>query len=155
MRKILISIFIVIVIGIFAFFADFPNRLSGEDRPLPLSYATTTLLIGEDTLILEIADTDQKRSLGLSGREGLASGTGMLFIFDEAGFHGFWMKDMRFVIDIAWLNDDFCIVTLARSLSPDTYPTAFIPDAPVRYAIEVPSGFLGLHNMSKGSCFDR
>lgn len=155
MRKILIPIFIVAVIGIFAFVADFPNRLSGGDRSLPFSYATTTLLIGEDTLILEIADTDQKRSLGLSGREGLASGTGMLFIFEEAGFHGFWMKNMRFVIDIAWLDDDFCVVTLARSLAPDTYPTVFVPDAPARYAIEVPSGFLRSHNVSKGSCFDK
>lgn len=118
------------------------------------SYATTSIAIGSSKLVLEIADTPDKRSLGLSNREGLAQGHGMLFLFDEAKLHGFWMKDMRFSIDIAWLNDKFCIVYLVRKASPSSYPTIYAPSTPARYVIETPAGYFASHNLSKGSCVE-
>ncbi len=43
-------------------------------------------------LNIEVADTSQSRARWLGGRTSLASDSGMLFIFDKADQHKFWMK---------------------------------------------------------------
>lgn len=54
---------------------------------------------------VEIADEPEERRVGLSGRDKLATGSGMLFIFDKADKYKFWMKGMRFPLDFIWIND--------------------------------------------------
>ena len=51
------------------------------------------LKTGEKVIAVEVADTEEERAKGLSGRDALAEGRGMLFIFPESGYHGFWMKN--------------------------------------------------------------
>ena len=60
----------------------------------------------------------------------------MLFVFDANDYHGIWMKDMRFPIDIIWIAEDKTIVEITRNVAPETYPTIFKPPRPVRYVIE-------------------
>jgi uncharacterized membrane protein (UPF0127 family) len=66
---------------------------------------------------------------------------GLLFVFDEPGLHGIWMKDMRFPIDILWLDDAFQVVDVRKNVAPDSYPTVFKPTKPARYVLEVTAGF--------------
>jgi uncharacterized membrane protein (UPF0127 family) len=53
---------------------------------------------------VEIVDTEKKRELGLGGRGAICQECGMLFVFPENGRHPFWMKGMRFSLDIVWLE---------------------------------------------------
>src|SRR5947208_11440214 len=53
------------------------------------------------------------RSRGLQGKEGLKKNEGMLFIFEQDGLHRFWMKDMKFPIDIIWIDHRGAIITIA------------------------------------------
>src|SRR3989338_1806519 len=76
----------------------------------------------------------------LSGRSGLAEGEGMLFVFPQDGKYGFWMKDMRFSIDILWLNASGMVVYMAQNVSPDSFPKSFESDVPARYVLELPAG---------------
>jgi len=62
--------------------------------------------IGQRELTIEVARTRAEQALGLGRRDSLSWGHGMLFLYDEPGFPGFWMKDMRFPIDIVWIRDD-------------------------------------------------
>ncbi len=55
---------------------------------------------------VDIVNTPALRSQGLSGRAGLAADEGMLFEFEAPKLQSFWMKDMRFEIDIVWIRDD-------------------------------------------------
>lgn len=74
--------------------------------------------------VLEIADTDSKRSLGLGERDSLCQPCAMLFVFDRPGKYSFWMKGMRFPLDIVWLSGDE-VVHIERNIpadSPSTYP---------------------------------
>ncbi len=154
-RSLIIICVLLIVLGALAGGLDLARTTETTDgTQKAFSYATTSISIGSTKLTLEIADTPGKRSLGLSNREGLAENEGMLFTFEEARLHGFWMKDMLFPIDMAWLNDKFCIVYLVRKASPDSYPTIFVPSVPARYVIETKAGFFASHNLSKGSCFE-
>ncbi|MFW0870852.1 MAG: DUF192 domain-containing protein [Patescibacteria group bacterium] len=104
--------------------------------------ATTTAIIKDISYTLEVAHTRNARIQGLSGREHLASQQGMLFIFPENGYHGIWMKDMHFPIDIIWLSADWVVVDTARNISPESYKdhTTFTPSQEARYVIELPAG---------------
>lgn len=54
----------------------------------------------------EIARTPAEQRLGLGERDELPWNAGMLFQYRRAGFYAFWMKGMRFDIDIVWIRDD-------------------------------------------------
>ena len=99
--------------------------------------------IGISTVVVDVADTSQLHAKGLSGRTSLEPGQGMLFVFEEEGEHGIWMKDMLFSIDILWIAGDGTIITIARDVSPDTYPKAFHASRPTaKYVLEVPAGYV-------------
>ena len=52
--------------------------------------------VGDDIFLIEIADTAEERTRGLSGRLGLTPNRGMLFLFPKPDLYVFWMKDMKF-----------------------------------------------------------
>ncbi|MBI2563480.1 MAG: DUF192 domain-containing protein [candidate division NC10 bacterium] len=96
--------------------------------PLP----TAPLVIaGRVNLTVEIARKPEEHIRGLSGRPGLKPGHGMLF----------WMKDMRFSLDIVWIRDGR-IVKIEKHAPPLT-PTRpeRIYTAMADLVLEVPAGF--------------
>ena len=111
----------------------------------------TKVLVGGEEVLVEIADTDLSRERGLSGRESLPEGRGMLFVFDTPDRYGFWMKDMKFPIDIIWIDSNFRIILIKEVVSPSTYPTLFRSTDPALYVLEVPSGFSTKYNLSVGN----
>ena len=61
--------------------------------------------VGENSFLAEVVDSAEERAQGLSGRDSLEDGHGMLFLFDSLEVQSFWMKDMQFPIDIVWVLD--------------------------------------------------
>ncbi|KKU15506.1 hypothetical protein A3A20_02330 [Candidatus Wolfebacteria bacterium RIFCSPLOWO2_01_FULL_45_19] len=100
---------------------------------------------------VEIADTPEARQLGLSGREVLDENEGMLFIHETPGSYGYWMKDMNFPLDIVWLGEDMKIIGAMENVLPESYPEAFYPPQPVRYALEVNAGWVKKNNIQTGN----
>src|SRR3989344_1798658 len=109
-----------------------------------------TVLLAGQAIRVDIADTVEGRQKGLSGRPGLAEGTGMLFVFPHNGRYGIWMKDMLFSIDILWISDEGFVVDTAKNVSPATYPDSFQPDVPSRYVLELPAGWADAHDVKIG-----
>ena len=99
----------------------------------------------------EVVDTVPTRQKGLSGRKCIPAGQGMLFSFDEAGKHGFWMQDMHFAIDIIWLDNDLKVVTVENGVLPSTYPHIYFPTENARYALELKAGQASSHGVVIGS----
>lgn len=62
------------------------------------------IFVNDQIIIADVAKTEKERSAGLAGREALGVNEGMLFLFDEPGKYGIWMKGMKFPIDIVWIN---------------------------------------------------
>ncbi len=106
--------------------------------------------IGEETLVVEVAGTHASRMKGLSGREDLKEDTGLLFAFEQSGYHEFWMKDMKFPIDIIWLDSNFRIVDIKKGAEPSSYPEVFRPKEEAQYAVETISGFADKHKVNIG-----
>jgi uncharacterized membrane protein (UPF0127 family) len=81
---------------------------------------------------VDVVDTPMLRARGLSGRPALAPEEGMLFLFETAQVQSFWMKDMRFPIDILWIRDGQIV-----GITPNV-PIPRVPTELPRYASPVP-----------------
>lgn len=104
-------------------------------------YTNDAQLRIEGTVVkLEVAKTESARERGLSGRQCLPADQGMLFVFDEPGEYPFWMKDMRFPIDIVWICQDKKVVAIMSKVPPDTYPNSLSPGRTSQYVIELQAG---------------
>lgn len=135
MKKVYLVVLILLFIyGIF-------YLLSKKPAPTYTNQGDISVVVGQTAVIAEVADTPEERQQGLSGRKELAEGRGMLFIFDTSDYHGFWMPDMHFAIDIIWIDDSFQVVHIKKNVSPESYPTVFEPAQPAQYVLEVPAGF--------------
>jgi len=110
-------------------------------------------------IIADLADTPEKRSKGLSGRESLDEKEGMLFIFDKKDQTPiFWMKDMLIPIDIIWINNGK-IVQIDKNIAPekntpDDKLARYSPQSFVNYVLEVNSGFSDKYELKAGDSVD-
>lgn len=102
------------------------------------SFDSEWLAVGDSIFTVSIANTPERRERGLSGTDSIPFG-GMLFVFPSETVPQFWMKDMRYSLDLVWINDNGRVQSVSRSISPQTYPQTFSPDAPVRSVLELPA----------------
>ena len=116
----------------------------------------SSVCVREACVHVELARTLEELQRGLQGKEGLAENEGMLFIFDSDDFQRFWMKDMKFSIDMIWLDNQKHIVTMAPSrLACVQEPcTIYSPSEKARYVLEVPAGFALKHQLKQGDVFE-
>jgi uncharacterized membrane protein (UPF0127 family) len=112
----------------------------------------THLTIKGVPIAAEVVSTPEKLYLGLSHRQGLAEGRGMLFLMKQAGLHAFCMRDMLFPIDIIWIADGK-VAGVAQNLSP-SYQGVVTPPVPVRLVLEVPAGFADRHGIKVGDSME-
>jgi hypothetical protein len=90
----------------------------------------------------EVMVSDHDRGLGLMFRPSLPADRGLLFVFRRSDFHGIWMKNCRFPIDIVWLDEERKIVHVAENVPPckaDPCPT-YEPLRRATYVIELNAG---------------
>ncbi len=125
-------IIVIVVLGSLHLYAR------SQDVTLWELFLTTTprMHIGEMPLLVEIANSSDERTQGLSGRSKLERIDGMLFVYPESDYHRIWMKDMNFPIDIIWIDEELKVINIEENVHPDTYPNSFKPDRPARYVVE-------------------
>ena len=69
-------------------------------------------------LKVEVMIKDEDRAMGLMFRPSLALDRGMLFLFEQSDFHGIWMKNCKFPIDILWLDEARTVVHVENGVPP-------------------------------------
>jgi uncharacterized protein len=95
----------------------------------------------ETTVRLEVAAGPAARARGLMGRERVAPGTGMVFLYPGDVREAFWMKDTLVPLSIAFVAADGRVVSV-HEMTPcraDPCPT-YAPAGPYRYAVELAAG---------------
>lgn len=88
----------------------------------------------------QTAKTPQQQEKGLGGRACIGPDRAMLFIFDNVGYHRFWMNDMKFSIDIIWISANKRVVYIQKDVTPSTYPATFVSTTPAKDVLEVGAG---------------
>ena len=109
------------------------------------------LYIKNKKVNLIIADTKLSRVHGLSSMEFLPKDSAMLFVFEDLDKYGFWMKDMKFPIDIIWADQDKKIVHIEKNISPSTYPRIFFPPQKSLYVLEANAFFTDENGFKVGN----
>jgi uncharacterized membrane protein (UPF0127 family) len=143
---------IVISLSVYVFFFLFTQGLYDK----AMAYIgenflnSKTVIVGSTAIKVTIADSDLERIKGLSGSKNLDKQHGMLFVFDQEDFHGIWMKDMNYPIDIIWFDENKIVVDFALNIEPSTYPTVFKPLKKALYVLEVNAGFIEKNNLKIG-----
>lgn len=115
-----------------------------------VSLSAKTLSINA-IVVSEAAD----RKKGLSGRNSLPLNQGMLFVFEKKGPYQFWMKDMKFAIDIIWIDENKKIVDIIADVPPepgtsDKKLRKYSSRSDALYVLEVNAGLSVLHELGIG-----
>ena len=83
----------------------------------------------DEKIFIEIASTSEKQEKGLSGKSKLMEFVkdqkirteGLLFVFDKPQILNFWMKNMKFDLDIIWLDENLKIVHIEKNALASSY----------------------------------
>ena len=124
------------------------------------------LLLGLSEYNLELADTPDKISKGLSGKNNIPRKSGMLFVMPEEKRHDFWMKDCLTDMDTIFMNGEGKIVNMHRMIaeSPrqqfesrhqyENRLRLYSSEEPAKYVIEIPPGDITRLGLGVGKTVD-
>ncbi len=120
-------------------------------------YRQLNVTVNGQTLIADISSTDEQRTKGLAVKDRLNENQAMLFVFEEEAEHTFWMKDMKFPIDIIWMDANKTVVHVEHNLQPCNTVflcTTYKANGDSLYVLETVSGFAQKYGITKGTHID-
>lgn len=118
----------------------------------PKPAATGSVKIAGRTWKVEIANTRARRFQGLSDRENVPAGAGMLFIYPRAQLLSFCMRHCLVPLDIAFLDAQGTVVA-TRTMRMEPYGQeneSYSSVEPAQYALELAAGELDRAGVKKG-----
>ena len=102
---------------------------------------------------LEIADTDEKRKLGLMFRKHLNRNDGMIFDYKGMSYVKIWMKNTKIPLDIIFLQNNE-IVHIKENVLPCLNHKINCPtygsEKPINFIIEVNAGIIKNYDLKVG-----
>jgi uncharacterized membrane protein (UPF0127 family) len=134
LRSVIVRAIVPVLLAVAAVL--FPAPGGAHPQAVPLTLPSGKVLQAE----LMIKDED--RAMGLMFRPSLPPDRGLLFVFDDVDFHGIWMKNCRFPIDIVWLDEERRVVHVAEAVPPckaDPCPV-YTPMKKAAYVVEINAG---------------
>ncbi|MFA7662460.1 MAG: DUF192 domain-containing protein [Patescibacteria group bacterium] len=102
----------------------------------------------------EIARTPRQKALGLMNRDLLDQTASMLFIYEDPKTMGIWMKNMKFPLDILWLNYEGEIVDFIKNAppcQPNLVCPAYKPAESASYVLEINAGLIDKYSLELGN----
>lgn len=124
-----------------------PTKVESKSKP--------QVIVGKNIFYVDVADTNEERAQGLSGKSNLEDSYGMLFDFKTQDIKpSFWMKDMLIPIDIIWINDGMVSQIHKNVLAEPGVPTnelkLYTPDTVIDYVLEVKAGISDQKQIKEG-----
>lgn len=117
--------------------------------PVPNSKVT----IDNHAFSVEVATTSAQLQKGLSGRATLPKDQGMLFIFKSSARYPFWMKDMKFPLDMIFINNNKIVTIFQNVPVPQQGKTnlpIYAPTSPANQILEINAGLVKQYDFKKG-----
>ena len=148
--KIILLLFVLLLIIGFGgkFVVDYINK-----HGFPSFEKNATVKIGTHSFSVKVAKTSEEQQIGLSKTESLSKTSGMLFPFQKADYYAFWMKNMKFPIDILYINNKK-IVTIFENVpapaSPNENPPLYHPTEPATMVLEIQGGLVTKYTIKEG-----
>jgi len=115
-----------------------PKEPLPQVRPTPIP--KEAMKVGDRTIQVEIAKDKATRTRGLMFRDFLEKDAGMLFVFDEAAYHRFYMKNTHIPLSIAFVKEDGTIISI-HDMEPFDEKARHFPKRKALYALEMNQGW--------------
>lgn len=152
MKKIIILFVALIILLIGGKFAnDYIN--GGGKVSFSLFKNSASVRVKNTTFSAEIAETPKEKEIGLSEKKSLPQDKAMLFQFGTPGFYSFWMKNMKFPIDIIYIKNNK-VVTIYKNVqppsNPDENPQVYTPTEQADTVLEINAGLSNKYSFSIG-----
>ena len=116
--------------------------------PVVVELPATTLTIGKQKIVAEVAATTEQRTTGLMYRFSLKPDHGMIFVFEKAEPQSFWMKNTFIPLSIAFIASDGRILNVA-DMAPQDERTHW-SNGPAQYALEMRKGWFAERGIGPG-----
>ena len=119
-----VAIAVAVVLLAIVFVVTQSGLLATVDPPDDAEYDRTTVELVDTSgerlaeIDVRIADTPEKRYLGLSNTTSLDPREGMLFVHDSMGSHAYVMRDMAFPLDIVFIAPNGTVTTIHHATLP-------------------------------------
>lgn len=132
------NVLVVLLVGVATvLFATDRTTDTSAQPPLP----TREIAVNGNRLTVEVADEPGERERGLSFRERLEPGHGMLFVYAAPERLRFWMYGMRFPLDMIFIREGR-VVSVAADVPVATggAPTVVWPAEEADQVLELNAG---------------
>lgn len=116
------------------------------------SAKSPTAKINNRTFKLFVAKTDKDKQVGLSKYKSIKEEQGMIFSFGKDDYYRFWMKEMKFPIDLIYINDGK-IVTIYKNVpipKDKSNPQIYNSNKPADTVLEISAGLSQKYNFKEG-----
>ena len=117
-----------------------------------------TIKLGDQILVVKIADNDSLRVRGLMFHDELPFDQGMLFVFDQPGTRSMWMLSMQFSLDIIWFDENLHVTAIEKNVPPClttievvTCRENGVSGDNAKYVLEVTAGFVDEFGITENS----
>lgn len=107
-------------------------------------WETVSVTVGQEVLLVALANDPGERAQGLTGVEDFGDLDGMLFVFEQESFTAFWMKDTPVPLDIAFFDSEGLLVDVLTMEPCEADPCrVYLASGAFARALETPVGRLG------------
>lgn len=148
MKKIIVLVVILLLVVAAIPFSQ--NYLKNNQFPFA---KTATAKIGNQTFRLYSAESQKEKEVGLSNKSSMPQDYGMLFSFATPDYYSFWMRDMKFPIDMIFIKDNHIITIHSNAQPPkskDDSLAIYKPDEPADAVLEINAGLAQKYSFKKG-----
>jgi len=135
--------------------ADF-NFRSYISRSSYSSFSRSSISLSKQIQLdrLELADDINEIQKGLMFRQELCQKCGMLFVFPDTRILTFWMRNTYVSLDIIFIDEKGMVSNIASGTTPLQESPTYDSFDPVRYVLEVNSGYAKSNGITRGYQFD-
>ncbi len=142
--KIFPIIIFLVLVGLALFFVNFGK----QNNKYP------TIIIENKTFLLDVAKSAQEQEIGLAKYNKLPQNMAMLFPFSNYGYYSFWMKNMKFPIDIIYIKNNKIVDIFTNVPNPKSENEKlkiYISKSKANYVLEINANLSKKYNFKIGS----
>lgn len=141
MKKVLLLLTLIIILLLSFVFLNYHNKKGPQ------------AMINNHVFNLEIAKSQKDKEIGLSKYNNISDNFGMLFPFEKEDKYSFWMKDMKFPIDIIFIKKNKIIKIFNHVPFPKSnigQLPIYTPDELSDTVLEINAGLSEKYNFKSG-----
>ncbi|OGH11095.1 MAG: hypothetical protein A2857_02975 [Candidatus Levybacteria bacterium RIFCSPHIGHO2_01_FULL_36_15] len=151
MKKIIfIYLLLVVVLGSFVLIKSGYIKIPSSNLTQNTNQAYVE--VNNNKIKLLLAKTPQEQMAGLSNKDKLDAESGMLFVFKQKDYVQFWMKNMKFAIDMIYISDNK-IVDVFQNLKPPSDQKSiqiYRPREKANFVLQINAGLAQKYKIKPG-----